>query len=280
MGVRIVTDSAADLSKSICERLKIGIASLIVTSEGESYEDTALDKARFWQMAESEQGVGTSQPPTGAFRRMFQRIIDEGHEVVCLTVTSKHSGTYNSAWTAARDFGDKVSIFDTLSLSLAQGWQAVRAAEMAAAGKTRDDILAMLNSLVDRTRVLIYLDSTDFLRRGGRASKLMPHIERLVKRLNLHPILDVIEGELKLYGVVRSRKKAITRIAEQIAGLPRIEQLAVAHIRAEEAAQQLAAELSRLTGVARDAIQIGEAGVVLASHAGKGVVAAMAVTSP
>jgi len=280
MGVRIVTDSAADLSKTICERLNIGMASLIVTSEGESYEDTALDRATFWQMAESEKGVGTSQPPTGAFRRMFQRIIDEGHEVLCLTVTSKHSGTYNSAWTAARDFGDKVSIFDTLSLSLAQGWQTVRAAEMAATGKTRDDILAMLHSLTDRTRILIYLDSTDFLRRGGRASKLMPHIERLVKRLNLHPILDVIEGELKLHGVVRSRKKAIARMSQQIANLSRVEQLAVAHIRAEEAAHHLAAELSRLTGIARDAIQIGEAGVVLASHAGKGVVAAMAVTSP
>jgi len=279
MGVRIVTDSAADLSKTICERLNIGMASLIVTSEGHSYEDTSLDKTEFWQMAESEQGVGNSQPPTGAFRRMFQRIIDEGHEVLCLTVTSKHSGTYNSAWTAAQEFGDRVSIFDTLSLSLAQGWQAIRAAEMAAAGKTRDDILAMLNSLSNRTRVLIYIDSTDFLRRGGRAAKLMPHIERLIKRLNLHPILDVIEGELKLHGVVRSRKKAIARISQQIAGMARIEALAVAHIRAEQAAHQLAAELSRLTGVARDAIQIGEAGVVLASHAGKGVVAAMAITS-
>jgi len=280
MGVRIVTDSGADLTKTICERLKIGIASLVVISEGQSYEDTSLDKTEFWQMAESERGVGTSQPPTGAFRRMFQHIIDEGHDVLCLTITSKHSGTYNSAWTAAREFGDKVSIFDTLSLSLAQGWQTIRAAEMAAAGKTRDDILAMLHSLADRTRILIYLDSTDFLRRGGRASKLMPHFERLVKRLNLHPILDVIDGELKLHGVVRSRKKAIARMSEQIASLPRVEQLAVAHIRAEEAAHQLAAELSRLTGIARDAIQIGEAGVVLASHAGKGVVAAMAVTSP
>ena len=277
MGLRIVTDSGADLPATLCECLEIGIASLIVTSGGEAYEDTSLDRDLFWRMTESERGVQTSQPPLGAFRGIFQRLIDEGHDVMCLTVTGRHSGTYSSAWTASREFGDRVTVFDTLSLSFAQGWQVIRAAEMAAAGKAKREILEKLRSLGQRTEILIYLDSTDFLRRGGRAAKVMPHIERLVKRLKLHPLLNVVDGELKLFGVVRSRKKAIARMAEQLAGSQRLEKLAVVHIRAEQAAQQLADELSRVTGVARDAIQMGEAGVVLASHAGKGVVATMAI---
>lgn len=280
MGIRVVTDSGSDIPQALAKALDISIVSLIVTSGGRSYEDTSLSNEAFWRMARSAEGVKTSQPPIGAFYRVFQSLVDQGHNVICPTITSRHSGTYNAAWVAAQEFGDRVRVVDTLSLSIAQGWQVIQAAELALRGATMEQITTTLESLRQRTRVLIYLDSPEFLRRGGRAASIMPHIERLVKALSLHPILSVVDGELKLFGVVRSPRKAIERIAQQLHALAPIEKLGVMHVQAHESGQQLAAELARRLDHAIETIYVGEAGVVLASHAGAGVVAGMGVEAP
>lgn len=279
MGIRIVTDSGADLPAAICRALNISIVSLIVTSGGQSYDDTTLPRDDYWRMAKGAEGVKTSQPPVGAFRDAFQRLVEQGHQVLCATITSRHSGTLNSAWSAAQEFGERVKVFDTLSLSIAQGGQVVQAAEMAMRGATTEQIIGHLRSIRERTRLFIYLDSTEFLRRGGRAAKLMPHIQRLVQRLRLKPLLNVVDGELKLFGVVRSRSKGIQRIVQHLASLGPVDKLGVIHIRAQEAGEQLVSELARVSGMAQEAISLTEAGVALASHGGEGVVAAMGVLS-
>lgn len=229
-------------------------------------------------MAQGSAAPTTSQPPVGVFRQAFERLIDLGHQVLCVTLTSRHSGTFNSAWSAAQAFGDRVTVVDSLSLSLGQGWQAIAAARMGLEGHPLKAILDHLRSLRERSHIFILLDTVENLRRGGRAAKLMPAIDRLMRALQLKPIVNVVGGELKLLGVARSYRRGVERIKAQIGRLGPFEGLAVMHTRRPDVARGLADELAKLTRTIRERIHVGETGAVLSCHAGEGIIAALGVT--
>ena len=277
--IKVVTDSCADLPEELASELDIRIISVVATFGNRTYQDTELSRDEFWRLAEGGVHPTTSQPPIGVFQQAFQELVDQGHRVLCVALTSRHSGTFNAAWSAARSFGDRVTVVDSLSLSWGQGWQAIRAARMAKRRATLDAILQALRSLRERTHILIQLDTVENLRRGGRASKLMPVIDRLVRALRIKPILNMIDGELKLWGVARSYKKGIERIKAEIAALGTLEHLAVIHTRRHSVAEKLADDLAGLTNMARELISVGETGAVLSCHAGPGVIATAAVTA-
>lgn len=277
--VKIVTDSAADLPAEVAEELEISIVPLTVTVGDKAYLDSELSREDFWGFVQRGLHPQTSQPSVGLYQRVFQRLVEAGHEVICMTITGRHSGTYNSAWTAAQGFEGRVRVFDTLSLSIGQGRQAIQAARLALQGATTERIWEALESLKRRTRVLIQLESIEQIRRGGRAAALMPLIERLVKVLSLRPILNVVDGELKLLGVARSTAKGLRRIQEELAALGPLEFLGVMHIRCREVAEEMADELARRLSIAREQIWIGEAGAVLACHGGEGVIGVIGVVA-
>ncbi|OGO04333.1 MAG: hypothetical protein A2Y73_03805 [Chloroflexi bacterium RBG_13_56_8] len=128
-----------------------------------------------------------------------------------------------------------------------------------------------------RSHLFILLDTVENLRRGGRAAKLMPVIDRFLRALQLKPIINMVDGELRLMGVARSYRKGIERIKESVDRLGPLEQLAVVHTRSPQVASELADDLARRTGIARSDIPVTETGAALSSHAGAGVVAAAGV---
>ncbi|MBC7256421.1 MAG: DegV family EDD domain-containing protein, partial [Chloroflexi bacterium] len=160
-----------------------------------------------------------------------------------------------------------------------QGWQAIQAARLALKGETMERILGAVESIKRRTRVFIQIETLANLRRGGRAAKLMPTIDRFMRVLNLRPLLHIEEGELKLLGMARSTSKGIKKIAEEVAALGPLEFIAVMHIRCQNAAEQLAEEIARLVHIPREEIWLGEAGAVLACHGGEGTLGAVAVVA-
>lgn len=277
--VKIVTDSAADLPADLAEEMDISIVPLTVTVGDRAYLDGELSQEAFWDFVHRGLRPQTSQASVGLYQRVFQRLVGAGHEVICTTITSRHSGTYNSAWSAAQGFEGRVRIFDSLSLSIGQGRQAIHAARLALQGATAEHIWEALESTKKRTHVLIQLESIEHIRRGGRAASLMPLIERLVKVLSLRPILNIVDGELKLLGVARSTAKGLRRMQEEFATLGALEFLAVMHIRCQEVAEQMADELARLLSIPREQIWIGEAGSVLACHGGEGVIGVIGVVA-
>jgi len=277
--VKVVTDSCADLPENVARRLGIEIVPVVVTIGHRSFKDTELSHDEFWRLARGGAHPTTSQPPMGAFQRVFHDLVERGYRVICTTVTSHHSGTFNAAWSAARTFGERVTVLDSLSLSLGQAWQAMEAARLGVQGTTVSTILERVRSVRERTRILIQLDTLEYLRRGGRASKLMPVIDRLVRTLNLKLLLNLVDGELKLLGVARSYRRGIERIKAEIAGLGSLERLAVMHTRRPSVAEKLADELAQLTNLAREAVWVGETGPVISCHGGEGVIAAAAVTA-
>lgn len=277
--LRIVTDSSADLPAEVVRELDITVVPLIVTIGESTYEDTALSQDAFWRLvAESEAPPRTSQPSPGSLAQAFERLVTAGYDVLCLTITGVHSGTFGVAWSVAQAYPGRVTVFDSQSLSLGLGLQVLRAAQWAREGLGLDEILARLRSLRERIHIIIQLDTVEFIRRGGRAAKLMPLIDRLVRALDLKPLLGIVGGELKLLGVARSPRKAMRRILDEIAQLGPLDFVAAMHIRCPQRAEELGNELARLTGVPRESIWVGEAGAVLAVHGGAGTLAAMGVT--
>lgn len=278
--IKIVTDSAADLPTEVARAHGIAIVPLLVTFGDVSYEETALSSQEYWRLAEGPTPPGTSQPPIGAYAQTFSPLVDQGHRVLCLTVTSRHSGTYNSAWSAAQPFGDRVVVLDTESLSWGEGWMAVQAAGLARMGLDMREILEQLQAFRARIQLVIQLDTVESLRRGGRAARLMPMIDRLVRTLSLKPLLNVVDGELKLVGVARSRRKGYQRMATYLADHAPVEGLGVVHARSLEGAQEVADLLSSRLSFPREDILIGDVGAVLSCHGGRGVLGALAVSSP
>jgi DegV family protein with EDD domain len=277
--IKIVTDSAADLPDEIIHEFDITVIPLTVTFGDHTYAETSLPREEFWHMFRGSLAPKTSQPALGAFQQAFAHLVDQGCQVLCATLTGVHSGTYNTARSAAQAFGDRVVVVDSRALSWGVGWQVIQAARMALQGVGMDRILDSLASLRERTHILIQLETVEYLRRGGRAARIMPVIDRFMRTLSLKPILDVVDGELKLLGVARSYQRGVERLRDEMLRLGPWEYLAVMHTRRMTVAKELANELARLTHVAREEIMVGETGAALSCHGGEGIIATVGVTA-
>jgi len=276
--VAVVSDSACDLRPELQEKYGITVVPLVIRfgQEVHLYGEITLDE--YWEKVfEGTHPPETSQPSVGQFEQTFGPLVQEGYDVVCLTITGKHSGTFNSAYAASQSFPGRVSVFDTLSLSLAQGCQVIAAAKAAAEGRSLEEVLALLESIRNRMQMFIGLDTIEFIRRGGRADKLIPALDRMARVFKIKVLLQVVDGELKPLGIARSRAKVAQRIKEEIARHGPAEMLVVAHTRCPDEVAALAQSLAEQEGFPVDDMLIGEVGPALSSHAGPHALAAAVV---
>lgn len=271
--VHIVSDSGCDLPRALIEALKITIVPLVVRFGSEVYLDGQLSREEFWDKTMSAPPYPqTSQPSLGAFEEAFERLTADGSSVVCMTITGKHSGTYNTAWAASQRFAGLVHVIDTASLSLGQGLQVLAAARAAAAGCIAEEIVALVTDLRQRMRMFILLDTIEYLRRGGRADGLIPILDRVARALRVKPLLTLVNGQLSLLTLARSYSHGLTRLKQEVERLMPVEHLAVAHTRFAEVATDMAQKLAQLTKLPLSEILVGETGPALASHAGPKVI--------
>jgi len=208
----------------------------------------------------------------GVFEEVFARLVEAGHAVLCPTITSKHSGTFNSAWAAAQRFGDQVRVVDTLSLSLGQGFQVLAAAEAAAKGLSLDEVAGVVEGVQERTHVLILLDTIEYIRRGGRADSLMPVLGRITKLLKIKPILRLVDGQLSMHSLVRSYERGLVQLQQEVARLKPVERLGVLHVRNPEGADRTARALAEMLDFPLEEIVVAETGPALSTHGGPHVV--------
>lgn len=277
--VRVVTDSGADLSADLVRELGVTVVPLIVRFGEETYLDGQLTMDAFWRkIAEGRHHPGTSQPPAGVFEQVFARLVEDGYSVLCLTITGKHSGTFGTASAAARRFGDKVKVMDSLSLSLGQGFQVEAAAQAAAQGLGLDAVVQATRQVQEHSHLYLVLDTIEYIRRGGRADALMPVLGRVTKVLRIKPILTLTEGRLSLHGLARSFERALAQIQQQIAQLDSLQRLAVVHIRCLELAQKTARALAEDLRIPLESIHLAETGPLLSTHGGPQVVGVIAVS--
>ncbi len=275
--IRIVTDSSCDLPRRLVEQFRITVVPLVISFGAEVYNDGDLSMEEFWQKAAGPHSPKTSQPPVGAFERLFHRLVERGERVLCLTLTSKHSGTFNAACLAAQGFGQVVSVFDSLSLSLGLGIQVLTASQAVQAGHVVEEIIALLEDMRARMRLTIVLNTLENLRRGGRADGFISIVDRMTRALNIKPVINLVDGQLQLLSAARSFGGGLGRVLKLVEQMGPLEHLAVVHARVEELAQETADRLAERTNFPREHIWVRETGTVLASHAGAGVVGVLAV---
>ncbi|MTI96502.1 MAG: DegV family protein [Firmicutes bacterium] len=271
----IVVDSACDLPAELCEELSLQIVPLYVNWSGKTFKDRVeLDTDSFYPRLLSESELPqTSQPTPGDFVSVFEELLDQGKDILCLTISSQLSGTYQSAVAAKQQLEGQgtIEVIDTLAASVGQGLLAVEAASLASEGKELPEIVEAVTEKRDRLRSIFTIDTLENLVRGGRLSKLQGGLGTL---LDIKPVLHLEAGKIMPLTKVRSRKRALalldTELEKQGVNLQG-QVMGVSHVREPELAKQKADLLREKYG-AKDVI-IGEIGSVIGTHTGQGCVA-------
>jgi len=272
MTVRIVTDTSCDLPPEFEGELKaLGVKAIpfLFHFGLEGHEDKSMSIKEFLARA-AKTWPTTAAPSAGAFMQAFREFVDAGDQVVCITITSKHSATYSSAVLASQQFSPgQVTVVDSLSLSLGQGLLALAAARAGREGKSPEQVVETVKALWQRLHFLIGLESVEYLVKGGRASRLTGALASLLK---LRPILSVVDGELTLAEKPRGKEAARQKLLQMALHHFPAETVGLIHIDAEERAQELAAEIAAQTGYPREEMLVVETGMALATHGGPGTV--------
>jgi DegV family protein with EDD domain len=265
--VHIVTDSACDLTADEADELGIDIVPLSIRFGDKEFTDRVdLSVDEFYRrLAESAELPETSAPAPGAFEQVFRRAAENGAEaVVCINLSSDLSATIQSAQNAARGVADTIDVrvVDSRSLTSGLGSQVVAAADAARNGASADDIVAMVEDMAQRTKILAALDTLENLKKGGRIGGAQALIGNL---LSIKPLLDVSSGRVEEAGKARTRKKALRWLADRLLEEPAVERLCVYHGEAPDLDEFLELIASRFP---RDEIHIGLIGAVIGTHGG------------
>lgn len=267
MAVRIVTDSACDLPQARADALGIEIVPLTIRFGADEFVDRVeLSNAEFWRkVATSPDLPETAAPSPGAFEARFRQLRDSGADgVLCVNLSSRLSGTMQSAQVAAKALeGDlPVRVVDSMSVSMGVGNQCIAAQSLAADGADLDSIADALESIAVRTRLFGALDTLEHLRRGGRIGSATALLGSM---LSIKPVIEVSDGVVAEAGKIRTRSKSLTHLAAKLTAATDPSNVYVFHAQAPDIDEFI----EQLTGVVpRDQIEVGEIGPVIGSHAG------------
>ncbi len=242
--IKIVTDSTADVPQQLLERYDIRVVPINIQFAHETYrEGIDIDRPTFFRKLE-ECIPTSSQPSPGQLVEVYKPLAGQGHSILTIVVTSKHSGTYQSAVLAKSMLPDAdVEVFDSLSISMGTGYQVLAAARAAEEGKSMGEILQLLEGIRSRTHLYFTPATMKYLQRSGRVGKLSGALASL---LSVKPIIKVEDGVLEAFEKVRTRGKAIDRLVEltaQAVGTTEPVKLAMIHAEAHDEAEALRARL-------------------------------------
>jgi len=273
--IKIVTDSTLDISNEMAERLGIIIVPLAITINGETYLDRVeINPAEFIEnMSASTELPKSSQPSAGAFLEVYDRLGEEGYEVISIHMTGKMSGTVRSAECAAQMTETKVIVVDSMFISKALSFQVREAAEMANQGKRMEEILERLKTIRDHTKLFIMVDTLENLVKGGRIGKGKAFIGSL---LNIKPIASLEGAEYSPVTKVRSHSQVVKFMAKQFAEDVKgktIRGVGIAHAEAYELAVKIKDSIFELTGI--QDVEIDYTGPIVSTHTGPGALALM-----
>ena len=269
MSVRIVTDSAADLSDELVKELDIAVVPLTIRFGTEEFVDRQdLTPEEFYaRCAASSVLPETAAPSPGKFEAAFRNAFDEGADsIVCINLSSGLSATMASAQGAAKAFeGRDVRVLDSRSVTWGLGSQVVTAARAAADGATADDVVALVEDMVGRTRVYGTLDTLENLKKGGRIGNAQALIGSL---LSIKPLIAV-DGIVEEAGRARTRSKALKGLIDKVREAGDVENLGVMHGSAPDI-EEFVTMLAEVHP--KEQIHVGEIGATIGVHAGPRVI--------
>lgn len=273
--IRVVTDSTADMDEAEARRLGIVMVPLNVHWNRDTYLDKVeLSLDEFYRMLREEKGTPkTSQPSVGSFEEAYRRLLAEADGIVSVHISPKISGTINAARLAAESVApDRIAVVDSRMLSDPVGILAIRVARAARDGAGLEECVQIADDLVPRLKLFAGMDTLEFLRRGGRVSRMQSFAGNL---FSIKPLVHLVDGEIVPADRVRTRAAAVKRMAEMVLELGQLEEAAVLYGDDPRPAEELHQILQeRSPGLP---IRRGRTGAVIGAHTGPGVFGASAI---
>ncbi|MCD7439863.1 DegV family protein [Streptomyces lincolnensis] len=269
--VAIVTDSTAYLPQRTMELHGITAVPLTVVLGDQALDEgTEISTRSLAQALQKRRPVTTSRPSPQLFAETYRKVAEAGATgIVSLHLSAELSGTHDAAVVAAREAPVPVRVVDTGMVAMALGFCALAAAEAAESGGTVDEAVTAAEKRAAGTSAYFYVDTLDFLRRGGRIGAAQALFG---SALAVKPLLQLDGGRIEPLEKVRTASKAIARLEEIVAdraGSAQVD-IAVHHLAAPERASALADRLrARVPGLAD--LHVSEVGAVIGAHTGPGL---------
>ena len=269
--VAIVTDSISSLTPAMGLEYGVHVVPIHIFFGTQAYRDGIdIDAERFYQLLNgSEQMPTTSQPTAADFLECYSQLAGKAQAIVSIHASKKVSATVDSARAACRELPDvPIHVIDTRTLSMGQGLIVIAAARAASAGKNAEEIVQLVEGLVPRTSVLFTVETLEYLRRGGRIGGATA---LLGSALKIKPVLHIADGQVEPLEKPRTRKRAVGRLLDLMAGrVSPSDQVhaAVLHCSALAEAERLAEQVAARFQCAE--LLIAEAGPTIGAHGGPG----------
>jgi DegV family protein with EDD domain len=276
--IRVVTDSACDLSGSLAAERAITVVPLSIRFGSEEFVDgTTLSTDDFWaRCAASPVLPETSAPSPGAFQEAFETAAAEGYDgVLCINLSSGVSATHQSAVAAAKSVADRITVrtVDSRSMTMGLGLMALDLADLAATGATLDELVARAEHLIPRTQVFGVVDTLEHLEKGGRIGGARALLGSL---LSIKPVVALVDGVVEEESKQRTRSRSLRYLAGKATDAPPLTRLAVCN----GAAKDIDEFLAMVDGVPSEhPLEVVDLGPVVGTHTGPGTVGLCMVTA-
>ncbi len=272
--VRIIVDSAADVTQELAEKLTI-LPMTVRFGDTEYIDGVTITNKEFYEkLIESDEIPTTSQIGPLAFEKAYKEALSQGEDVVVITVSSKLSGTYQSACIAKEEVGGNVYVVDSLSVAIGEGILAQYAVRLMEEGKGACEIADILTQKRNDIRVIAMLGTLEYLKKGGRISKTVAFAGEL---LSIKPVAGVKDGEVVLLGKARGSKQANNLLVKEIEAAGGVDfsmPLLLGYTGIEDSLLKKYVEDSRALWEGQDdKLRLASIGSIIGTHVGPGAVA-------
>jgi len=221
MAYQIITDSSCDLSQELVKEKQLHVVPFYISFDEENYfkENEEIKVHEFYQKMVDHPDIfpKTSLPSVEDYIDAFTLYLQKGMDIICICITTKFSGSYNSASTAKdillEDYPNaRITVIDATVNTVLQGILVLEAVRMQEDGLSYDEVIEGIDRIKETGRIIFTVGNMDYLIHGGRVGKVM---KVAVNALKIRPMIILKEGEIFPFGIARSRKKSIQKILEK-----------------------------------------------------------------
>lgn len=275
MSIRIICDSASDITREMAAKLDVTVLPLkTIFGEQEYLDGVNMSHREFFEkLVETDELPTTSQIAPYDYEAVFKEAVEAGDTVVCITLSSKLSGCHQSAHIAAEDYADQVFIVDSENVCAGEQLLVELAVRLRAEGKKAQEIAEILNEEKKNVRLFALLDTLEYLKKGGRISSAVALAGAL---LSIKPIIGLQNGEVTMLGKARGSKNAsnmLTSLVEKEGGINMDKPFRLVYSGlSDELLQKYMVDSARLYEGKVEELPVCTIGSTIGTHAGPGAV--------
>lgn len=276
MAIKIVTDTLSDITDELAKKYDITVVPLYVRFGDKVFKDRVemTTDDFYYRLQHDQNWPSTTQPTPNDFLNVFNKLAEETDEILCINLSHKLSGTYESACAAKRMLTKncRVEVIDSMTVVMGLGTIVLDAAKAVQKGAKMDEVITRVQRNMNRSHAIMYFDTLKYLAKGGRIGRAQGLLGSL---LSIKPILRMQEGEVAPLTRVRSRQAGLDYLYNFVKGLKNIDELAVEYATTPEDARELIERLKEI--FPKERIILSTVSPVIGTYTGPHVVCVAAV---